>query len=204
MSLLVGDTILRDRLLAERRACGGDRLDEVWNGVYFMSPLADDDHQRIVTRFAFIFEDVIGQIGLGEVRAGVNVSDREDGWEHNFRIPDVAVRLNDGRARILETHWCGGPDFLIEVLSPGDRARDKLDFYAAIGVREALLIDRDPLALELYGLQGDRLIPMGVSRAGSGQVLVSTVVPLTFRLDTESDPPRIEVVAPGTGQRWRV
>ena len=46
MSLLVSDPELKERLLAERRASGGDRYDEVWDGVYVMSPLADDEHQR--------------------------------------------------------------------------------------------------------------------------------------------------------------
>jgi len=202
MTLLVADPCLRDRLIAERRASGGDRYDEVWEGVYVMSPLAGDDHQRIVSRFTSILDIVIGMPGLGEVRAGVNVSDREDGWEHNYRVPDVAVRLRDGRARIVETHWVGGPDFLIEVLSPGDRARDTLDFYARIGAREVLIVDRAPWALELYGLRDGRLLPLGVSRPEAPQELASAVVPLAFRLIAEGDRTRIEVARPGGGQRW--
>lgn len=201
-TVLIADPNLRNRLIAERRASGGDRYDEVWDGVYIMSPIAGDDHQRIVARFTFILESVIGIPGLGAVRAGVNVSDREDGWEHNYRVPDVAVRLNDGTARILETHWHGGPDFLIEILSAGDRARDKLDFYAAIGVREVLIVDRDPWSLELYGRREGRMIPLGVSRAEAPQLLASAVVPLTFRLVVEDERSRIEVAHPESGQRW--
>ena len=37
----------------------------------------------------------------------------------------------------------GGPDFLVEVASPGDRSLDKLAFYEGIGVRELLMVDRD-------------------------------------------------------------
>jgi len=204
MSILVTDTALADELLAGRRASGGDRHDEVWEGVYVMSPLANDDHQRLVTRFSAILEVVIGIPGLGDVRAGTNVSDREEGWSQNYRCPDVAVRLNGGRARICKTHWVGGPDFAIEIVSPGDRSRDKLAFYAAIGTRELLVIDRDPWALELYGLRGDLLVPTGLSRPESSEVIASTVLPLTFRLMPGDLTPRIEVVHVADGLRWTI
>src|SRR5690242_2792786 len=135
MTLLVIDPALRRRLLAERRASGGDRYDEVWDGVYVMPPLADDEHQRIAGRLHSILDIVIGMPGLGEVRPGVNVSDRVRGWKSNYRCPDVAVRLNGGKARILRKHWCGGPDFAVEVVSRADQSRKKLEFYAGIGTR---------------------------------------------------------------------
>lgn len=110
-----------------------------------------------------------------------------------------------GAARILENHWCGGPDLLIEVLSEGDRARDKLPFYAAIGTREVLIVDRDPWALELYRLERGRLVPVGVARLPEGPVLASAVVPLTLQLvPGDGDRPRIVVEHAGAGQRWVV
>jgi Uma2 family endonuclease len=204
MTLLVADPQIRDRLIAERRATGGDRYDEVWDGVYLMSPPAGDEHQEVVAALGGILYFVVGLTGLGIVRTGVNVSDREENWTENYRVPDVAVHLADGRARVLPTHWLGGPDFLVEVLSPGDRARDKLTFYASIGVREALLIDRDPWSLELYGLCDGRLLPLGVSRPESPATLASSVVPLAFRLDPGdgSGRPRVVVEHDGSGQRW--
>lgn len=35
------------RLIRHRRRCGGERYDEVWNGVYVMAPLADNEHQSL-------------------------------------------------------------------------------------------------------------------------------------------------------------
>lgn len=204
LPVLVHDPRLSRHLIRERRAGGHDVRDEVWDGVYVMSPMAGDDHQRIVARFCTILELIVGIPGLGEVRPGVNVSDRDEGWERNYRIPDVAVRLNDGRAVIREAHWHGGPDFLIEVLSPGDRARDKLAFYAAIGTREVLFVERRPWSLELYGLREGRLVPVGVSRPGNGEVLASEVVPLTFRLLDAAPHPRIEVRHVPDGQTWLI
>ena len=47
MALLSIDPMELARLLRDRRECGGDRYDEVWDGVYVMSPLADNEHQQL-------------------------------------------------------------------------------------------------------------------------------------------------------------
>jgi Uma2 family endonuclease len=75
---------------------------------------------------------------------GVNVSDRVRGWKKNFRIPDLAVYLHSSSAKNHKSHWVGGPDLMVEILSPGEAAYAKFDFYTAVGTKEILLIDRDP------------------------------------------------------------
>jgi hypothetical protein len=146
--------------------------------------------------------------GLGLVHPGANVSDREEDWTFNYRVPDVAVYLAGTTARDCGTHWLGGPDFAVEVASPGDETRDKLPFYGKVGVRELLLIDRDPWALELHRLRDDALIVAGTSRVASGGVLASGVLPLSFRLvggeGGGSGRPRIEVAHVDGAQRWLV
>jgi Uma2 family endonuclease len=69
--------------------------------------------------------------------------------ETELPLPDVVVALAGGQAKDCGTHWCSGPDFVVEIRSPSEDPRDKLDFYAAVGTREVLVIDRDPWALEL-------------------------------------------------------
>ena len=204
MNVLVLDPQLGERIKAEREACGGDRYDEVWDGVYVMPPLPNDEHQQLVMRLSYILQDVIGWPGLGEVRAGVNVSDREEGWQHNYRGPDVVVVLRGGRARNLGTHWVGGPDFIAEITSPHDDTRAKLPFYGEIGVRELLLVDRDPWALELYQLQVNQLVQVARATLDAPAVLTSAVVPLTFSLQAGTGRPQIEVVHSPGGQRWLV
>jgi Uma2 family endonuclease len=204
MPILIDNPKVVSRILERRRLTGADRYDEVWDGVYVMSPLANNEHQRIGTRFATILDTVIGLPGLGEVRSGVNVSDRAKGWRKNCRVPDIAVRLNGGLAKMLTSHWVGGPDFVVEIVSNGDRSRRKLDFYGAVGTRELLLVDRDPWALELYGLRDGRLVPTGVSRTGLNVVLTSEVLPQTFRLIEPGGVPKIEVAHPESGRSWMV
>jgi hypothetical protein len=204
MTTRVLDPRIEERIKAEREACGGDRYDEVWDGVYVVPPLPNDEHQQLVMGISYALQAVIGWPGLGEVRPGVNVSDRETGWEHNYRGPDVAVILRGGRARNLGTHWVGGPDFIVEIASPRDETRQKLPFYGQIGVRELLLVDRDPWALELYQLQGDQLIQVSRAALDAPAVLTSAVVPLTFSLQPGTGRPLIEVVHAASGQRWLV
>ncbi len=179
MPTLVLDTAVEDTILEHRRRCGGDRYDEVWDGVYVMSPLANLEHQRLVGRFSHILEVVVAEAGLGDVYPGANVTDRQDDWKSNFRCPDVVVVLNESskRCQARGAALLGGPDFLIEVQSPGDATLDKLDFYGSIGVRELLVVDRDTKAIELFRLQRRALRSVGCSPDS----LKSRVIPLQFR-----------------------
>ena len=115
MPTMINDAALAERLKAERRATGADRYDEVWEGTYMMAPMPNDEHQEIVGQLFFVLQEVVGWSGLGQVRPGVNVSDREHDWIDNYRVPDVAVFLSDGNAKNCGTHWWGGPDLAVEV-----------------------------------------------------------------------------------------
>jgi Uma2 family endonuclease len=204
MAILVLDSGLGARLKSERQRSDADHYDEVWDGVYVMPPMPNNEHQQIVIRVASIIQDCVGWPGLGDVLAGVNLSDREDGWEHNYRVPDVAVFLRGGRARNLGTHWQGGPEFLAEILSPNDQTRDKLPFYSLLGVREALLIDRDPWVLELYQLQNGHLVEIGRASLQQPAVLASAVLPLAFELVPGQARPFIKVTHRDRAQSWLV
>ena len=183
MTVLVRDKGESRDLIRQRKALGLDRYDEVWDGVYVMPPMANNEHQQVVGRVTAIMQDVIGWPGLGEVRAGVNVSDRKKNWQKNYRIPDVAVFLEGGKAVNLDTHWLGGPDWLTEVLSPGEEAYEKFDFYAKVGVREILLIDRDPWGIkDCIGWRIGNCCSIGKSTLEQPDELKSSVLPLSFRL----------------------
>jgi Uma2 family endonuclease len=203
MTMLITDPATIDEIKAQRAESGSDQHDEVWDGVYVVSPLPNNEHQRLVLRLSAIFLEVVASDRLGEAFAGVNVSDRRAGWKENYRQPDVAVFLEGTTARDMKTHWLGGPDFAVEILSKGDRAREKLDFYAKVHVRELLLIDRSPWRLELYRLTRRRLRPSGTSTAKAGEILGSKALPLSFRLVAARPRPTIEVVH-ADGRRWDI
>ncbi len=204
MATLVSDPDLERKLRAAREESGADRYDEVWEGVYMMTPLANTEHQVLVSKLATVLGIVIDWTGLGRVFPGVNVSDREQGWEHNYRAPDIAVVLAGSSARDCGTHYFGGPDFLVEIVSPFDLSRDKLPFYSKIGVRELLVIDRHPWSLDLYQLCDGTLSLAGSSRVEGSETLASSVIPLSFRLSPGDPRPKIEVVHRDGVQRWIV
>jgi Uma2 family endonuclease len=191
------------QLIKDRQAKGIDRYDEVWEGVYVMPPMASNWHQDLVGLLTAIFRSVLPS----EVRVqpGANVSDRREGWEKNYRCPDVVVVLPGSRAVDCGTHWFGGPDFLVEVRSPGDDSEAKLPFYAAVGVRELLIMQRDERTLRLFRHDGSALQPVGISEAKGKDWLPSTVIPFRFHYKSTKEGARTELErTDGVSQHWVV
>ena len=149
MPVLIYDRAVVDELLKQRMQDGRDRYDEVWDGVYVMSPIANNEQQGLVSELVAIFKTFIDWQGLGRTFAGANISDRKSDWKMNYRVPDVLVFSQSTAALDQGSHWFGGPDLAIEIVSPGDRTYEKLGFYATAGVRELLIVDRHPWKLTL-------------------------------------------------------
>ena len=203
MSMVVLDPTDQEAILSQRRESGGDRYDEVWDGVYIMAPLANNEHQTLAFKLARIFDEAVGDSGLAIVQPGANVSDRGKGWERNYRCPDVVVYFKTNPAINHDTHWQGGPDFAVEVVSRFDRSRKKFDFYAKVGVRELLIVDRRPWSLELYRLnEAGRYDLVGKSTLEQPDIITSVVLPLTFRLEAGADRPRIRVIHTDGNPSW--
>lgn len=201
MDTLVLDPRQSARLIAERHAHGLDRFDEVWEGVYVMAPAPNDEHQSITTRLARPFLEVIEDTCIGVVRICINLAIDPDRWEDDYRVPDATVFLNESPAVCHGAFWSGPPDFVVEVISPYDRTRDKLDFYSRLKTRELLIVDRDPWQLELYRLQGSKLALTAKISLDEAASLASKVLPLKFRLIAGRPRPTIEVTSE-SGQRW--
>src|SRR5947208_2074247 len=106
------------RLIRERRRAGVDRFDEVWDGVYMMSSNPDNQHQHLAHKLTGAIEQAIDAEESYRVFSGVNITDREENWEKNYRCPDVVVFLPGNPAQDRGTHWYGGPDFAVEIISP--------------------------------------------------------------------------------------
>jgi Uma2 family endonuclease len=190
---LVLDSSVSRQLIRDRKARGIDGLDEVWDGVYVMSPEANLDHQDLAGQFISILSEVVKKPGLGRVQPGANLSDRRTNWKRNYRVPDVVVVLKGGRAVDCDTHWFGGPDFLIEIESPDDDIDSKLPFYAKIGVRELLIVDRDTRALRLFQHSNGAMSLVAQSGPRKAGWISSTVLALAFRWRANRSKPHIDV-----------
>ena len=204
MTTLITDPHLEESLKAQRRAWGGDRYDEVWDGVYIMSPLPNVQHQELVSGLVGALREVLRPPVGGNVYPGINLSDRVDDWEHNYRCPDVAVFLPGNLAGEFEAHYCGPADFLVEIVSPRDNSREKIPFYSLLGVRELLVIDRYPWSLELYRYNGSDLVLAAQSRLEKREVVASTVLPLSFQLLPAQPRPQIRITEIGGQREWSV
>jgi Uma2 family endonuclease len=201
---LITDRNLEERLIAQRRADGTDKYDEVWEGLYVMAPTANNGHQDLVDDLCTILTLAVKWPGLGRVNPGVNVSDRKTQWQENYRCPDVAVFLNETEAEDCGTHWFGGPDLAIEIVSPFDRSAEKLPFYAQVGVRELIFIQRDPWAIVLYRLTGAELVETGRSTIADSRLLTSEVVPLNWQLKLLNGQSVVQVSHHDSEQNWTI
>ena len=206
MATVILDAELAKRLRAQRAEQGADRFDEVWEGTYMMAPAPNNEHQGVVNGLTAILQDVIGWPKLGNVFPGVNISDRLDDWKENYRIPDVAVFLNDTQAVDRGSYWQGGPDFAVEIVSQGDQSREKLAFYASVATRELLVIDREPWQLELYRLSTGSLNLVATNQPGGSQPIESELVGLSFALQDgdAADRPSLVVVSRSTNKSWTI
>ena len=169
-----------------------------------MAPMRNHEHQLLVGRFTRVLDEVVTDANFGEVVPGVNVSDRVEGWESNYRVPDVAVFLKTTRAVNHDQFWHGGADFVVEIVSPHDQTREKLGFYGAIGTRELLVVDRDPWRLELYRHDGNSLPQVSTSLVHDENWIISDVLGLKMCLEPDSVRPRIDVCHTASGRQWRI
>lgn len=202
MPVMIYDPAFEAHVRAEREKAWPNERDEVWEGVLVVTALPNFEHQIMVFDLALAFAAVIDR-RIGDLSlTGANVSDRDADWMSNYREPDVLVILHTNKAKRHDTHMVGGPDLAVEIASPGEDPRLKLEFYAQVKTREVLIVDRDPWALELYQLKGAKLVSAGVSDAATSAVLTSAALPLTFQLKPGANRPAIHIAHTTSAQTW--
>jgi len=152
--------------LAHRKAIGADRWDEMWEGELHMTPAPGREHQRMQDKLIAFLLPLMERTGRGTIHSGINVFD-EKSRQENYRIPDVTF-VAAGREGVLAEDGIrgGGPDAVIEIRSPGDESYEKLPFYARLGVREVVIIDRDGKRPEVYRLAGKGYVAVATDRDG--------------------------------------
>lgn len=206
MVALVADPIYAARLIQERKDRGIDHHDEIWDGVYVMAPAPNNEHQYLVSRLTYILNILIDSQNSGIVLPGTNITDRTIDWRNNFRCPDVVYFSSNSPAIDKGTHWLGGPDLAIEIVSLHDRTREKLEFYESVGTRELLIVDREPWQLELYRFQDGKLSITATSSLAEPTWVAFEALPLRLRLQGEKpgERPAIEIAHLSTDQTWRI
>ncbi|MGH9245819.1 MAG: Uma2 family endonuclease [Acidimicrobiales bacterium] len=129
-------------LLDERRRLGADLWDEMWEGVLHMVPAPSGRHQRFLLKLGAALLPLAEDRGL-LLSVETNLEHHRD----DYRVPDLAAYT---REQASDFGVWQRAELVLEIVSPGDESRKKLPWYAAQGVAEILLIDRDTLTVELY------------------------------------------------------
>jgi hypothetical protein len=204
MAVLITGPLLEQILLEQRKARDADHSDEVWEGLDMTAPLPHTERQEIG-----------GAAGCGARQAGGVARTRTGPPWNELLGPGRGLEPGLPRARRcasltrkpgehLDTHWRGAIDFLIEIVIPGDRTREKISFFERLGARELLLVDRSPWRLEMQRHAGERLAEAGQSSLPSRESIASPVRPLEFRLVAGKPCPRIAVRRTDAERVWLV
>lgn len=158
-----------DALLEERRRLGLDKTDELWDGVLHMSPAPRGRHQRIGSALFLVLGPIATARGLTPLYDSTGLY-REP---HDYRIPDQQfVRPEHNSDRGTE-----GAELVVEIRSAGDDTYDKIEWYAARGVVEMLIVHPDDRRVELLRNVGGRLLPVTADADGAVR---STVLGVGF------------------------
>jgi Uma2 family endonuclease len=129
-------------LLERRRRLGQDLYDEVWDGVRHMNPAPAGRHGQIDRQLGVIFTPIARAAGL------TSTGTFNLGLESDYRVPDGGLH-RDWRDQV----WYDTAVLVIEIVSPGDESWNKLEFYAAHGVEELVIVDPEEKMVSWLGLE---------------------------------------------------
>lgn len=174
--------------LRERRLRGHDRHDEMWEGELHMVPAPFWKHQDMLAELLQFLRGESKRRSSGVVVGGAGVHDPADPI-HNFRIPDLSFVARGNEQVIQERGIVGAADAVLEVRSPDDETYEKLPFFAKLGVREVVVIDRDTRRPEVFRLAGKTYLAVAGSPDGW---VIAEVWGIRLRRGAEPDRLRIE------------
>lgn len=152
-----------EQLIEDRARKGLDLRDEMWEGVLHMVPPPRERHQRVGGDAFLVFGPLARGRGLlPYYETGIFRTERD------YRVPDLVFARPE---QISERGIEGGPPLVIEFLSRHDETYAKLDWYAAVGVDEVLVIDPESRRPELFVRRGPTMVlvagePVHVSTLG--------------------------------------
>ena len=157
---------------------------EIVDGEVIMSAAPNIYHQRTIRRTFRPLDHFVADHGLGEIFfAPVDVIVRMEPLR--VRQPDLLFISNERATIIQEDRVHGGPDLVVEILSPSNSRADvesKLSDYARIAVRECWLVapqGRTVETLQLDGGEWNRISIRGLGETVETVVLIGLELPVS-------------------------
>ncbi|MGH9106060.1 MAG: Uma2 family endonuclease [Acidimicrobiales bacterium] len=137
-----------ESLLERRRFLGLDIFDEVWEGTYHVAPAPHSDHGLLGNELTRVI------LPLAEAAGLICTDPFNLGEPDNYRVPDHGWLRGRPGSTFVPT-----AAIVVEVVSPDDETFEKLPFYAAHGVDEVLIAERDVERVSIFTLVGDHYEP---------------------------------------------
>ncbi len=148
----------------------GERAELIDGKIYYMAP-PNTKHQRLVSDLHYQIKDFIKR-NHGECEvfpAPFAVFLNED--DINYVEPDISVICD--KDKITDRGCNGAPDWVIEIVSPGNRSMDyftKLFKYRTAGVREYWIVDPAKEMVTVYRFEKETMeeysfgenVPVGI------------------------------------------
>ena len=140
------------------RTAPEDRRYELHDGDLLLVPSPVTYHQRILLRLTRILDRFVQSQGIGEVFIApydVVLSD------YDVVQPDILFVSNERAHIVTPENIRGGPDLVVEVLSPSTAERDlgyKRTLYARHGVGEYWIVDPGARTVEVLKLEGEEYV----------------------------------------------
>jgi Uma2 family endonuclease len=134
-------------LIEQRRLFGQDRWDEWRHGAYRIMPIPTPEHARLVVAFAAFIDERVTSSRL-EVALGINIGvDLEDAC-----VPDIAIFRRDTSPS--SEAFLATAQLVVEILSPGEPAGEKMPLYGGWDVNEYLEVDPEEASVRLFANRG--------------------------------------------------
>jgi Uma2 family endonuclease len=152
------------------------RRHEIIDGVLtYMTPAPREIHQRISKNLFFPLHRFVQENNLGAIYyAPLDIIVSKDPLR--TRQPDL-IFISRKRASIIRDQIHGGPDLVVEILSPGNTKSDiqeKLKDYARLTVRECWVVSPEAQTVEVLELVDSKFRRQGLY--GLGDTLKSRVL----------------------------
>ncbi len=149
---------------------------EIIDGVLYMAPPSPSGwHQKSVIRLSHYLFDAVELTGHGQVFVAPFDVELSPG---TVVQPDVVVLLNKSGEKYVVSRIIGGPDLVIEVISPGNATADRIEkynAYARAGVKEYWIVEPMRRTVEIFILGEDGYNSLGIF--SGEQTLPSMIVP---------------------------
>jgi Uma2 family endonuclease len=140
------------QIIERRQRLGQDRFDEVWEGVYHMSPAPGGPHGSVDKQLGLLLGPLASAARL-EGTTAFNLGGPDD-----FRVPDGGYHREPPLATFFNT-----AAIVVEVVSPDDESYQKFGFYAAHGVDELIYADPQQRSVRIWRLREGEYAETGAS-----------------------------------------